>query len=188
MSLPRSLVLPAALTATAALLAAGPAQATTSALLRGPLAAGGTWTLRGEHTSIQKIKGICLHVSTTAADGSSPGEAVGCAAGSLRLAHNVLPVTGQTRSGATTTGYVLGALTVATGRKVRLTFADGRHATVSTHAAPRGWSTALGARVRYVGADLLGLGHGSTLRRVTVYDRRGHRVGGTGRVTASPLG
>lgn len=187
MSFRRSLVLPAALT-TSALLAAAPAHAATASLLTGPLAAGGTWTLSGEHQSIQGIKGVCLHVSTTAADGSSPGEAVGCAAGSLRLAHNVVPVTGQTRSGQTTTSYVLGALTISTGRKVRLTFADGRHATVSTHAAPHGWSTALGARVRYVGADLLGLGHGSTLRRVTVYDRRGHRVGGTGKITASPLG
>jgi hypothetical protein len=184
MSLSRSLLLTSVL---AGVLAAGPAQAATSSLLSGPLAAGGTWTLRGEHRSIQGIKGVCLHVAVTAADGTSPGEAVGCAAGSLKLAHNVLPVTGRTGSGATTTSYVLGALAVSTARRARMTFADGHHATVATHAAPRGWATALGAHVRYFGVDLLGIGHG-TLRSIAVYDRRGHRVGGTGRVTASPLG
>ena len=59
------------------------------------------------------------------ADGFNPGTGTGCAAGSLRAAGNVVPVSASSATGDTTTSYVVGGIVTAKARRVVVAFADG---------------------------------------------------------------
>ena len=82
----------ALLSATIAVLCAVPATATATPpagytpLSSGPLTGGGVWEFSIQRTKISGVKGVCLNLLPTAADGSSTGGGGGCVAGSLRAA------------------------------------------------------------------------------------------------------
>ena len=155
-------------------------------LVTGQLDGGGTWTLAGEHRGAEPLPAICLHLSATLPDGTSPGQAVACAAGVLHGLHGVMALTATSRSGGHVTTRLLGGLASSRARTVTLTFANGRHRTIATTRAPAGWGVEVSSHVSYFAADLCALSR-SSLRRVITYDNHHRRIGATSHIAAPPL-
>jgi hypothetical protein len=168
-------LIPAGLTVAALLAVAAPASAAGTTILSGPLAAGGTRTLGASHKTIGTVKGLCLELTPTLADGSSPGSGSGCAAGSLSVSHGVFPTSARFATGDTVTAYVVAGIVPSRARTVRVTYADGKCQRIATKAGPKAWSRVLGATVRSYGADALPVST-ATVKRIAGYDARGRRV------------
>jgi hypothetical protein len=161
----------------ALLFTAAPVSAAGTTVLSGPLAAGGSWTLVATHKNIGKLKGLCLELRPTQADGFSPGSGTGCAAGSLSVSKGVFPTTARFATGDTVTAYVVAGLVTSRARTVRVTYADGTRQRITTKAGPKAWSRVLGTTVRYYGADAQPVST-AAVKSVAGYDRRGRRVAG----------
>jgi len=137
--------------------------------------ANGTWTLSAERKTLNDIKGVCLTLQATFADGSTPGNGTGCGYGSLRVGGNILPVTITSASGDVKTTSLVGGIVTRRARTVRVTFTDGKRMTLRTKRPPKGLRTLLRARVRSYGGDALAVTT-ATVKRVVGYDARGRRV------------
>jgi hypothetical protein len=177
---PRSPLLLAGIAGAALAMTANPAVAAPTRILTGRLAAGGSWTLSGHHQSIGPSKGLCLNLDVVLADGSSPGTATGCAAGSLSAVHNVWTMSARS-AGTALTSYEVAGIVTSRARVVQVTFANGKRKRVRAKTGPRGWRRALGTRVRYFGFDALPATT-TTVKTVTAYDRHHRRVARSGEI------
>jgi hypothetical protein len=135
----------------------------------------GSWTLSAERSSAQGVKGVCLSLVATFADGTSPGNGGGCGYGSLRAGGNILPVTVTSAAGEVRTTSLVGGIVTRRARTVRVFFTDGRRMTLRTRRPPNGWRTLLRAQVRSFGGDVLPVTT-ANVKRVIGYDARGRRV------------
>jgi hypothetical protein len=141
----------------------------------GPLTGGGTWDFSAKRTSIQGVKGVCLDLTPTFADGSGPGGGGGCIAGSLKAAKGIGDVAVASKSGDTTTTSLVGGLVYSRARTVKITFVDGKVLKLKTKRPPKGWRRLLGSRVRYYAADALAV-TAAKQRKIAIYGRSGHRI------------
>jgi hypothetical protein len=149
-----------------ALGAVAPASAAGTRIIGGPLAAGGTWTLAAQHKKIGSLRGVCLDIVPTLADGTSPGTGSACTAGSLSAGGGIAPSYASFSSAGIVTSRA---------RTVKVTFSDGKQQRIATKAGPRAWRHVLGASVRYYGADALPVTT-AAVKRVAGYDAHGGRV------------
>jgi hypothetical protein len=141
----------------------------------GPLTGGGTWTFSAKRTSIQGVKGVCLDLTPTFADGSGPGGGGGCIAGSLKAAKGIGDVSIASKTGDATTTSLVGGLVYSRARKVKITFADGKVLKLKTRRPPEGWRRLLKSRVRYYAADALAV-TAAKQAKIAIYGRSGHRI------------
>lgn len=162
-------------TVLATLSLAGVADAKGTQVLNGSLAAGGAWQLSIYHQNIGTISGVCLDLAAQLADGTDQGTATGCAAGSLKVAHGILPLTSTARAGATVTSSLIGGVVTSKAHDVRITFANGHHLKLTTKPGPKAWRRVLKMNVRYFGGDLLPVSTGRVIS-ISAYDRHGHRL------------
>jgi hypothetical protein len=172
---PRRTLLVALAAAATAAVGAGPAAAQGTPVLSGGLAAGGSWNLSIYHQDIGAIKGVCIDLGATLADGTDQGTATGCAAGDLRVDHGILPLSSIARTGETQTSSVTAGIVTSKAHDVRLTFADGKHLKILTKPGPKAWRRVLKMNVRYFGADTLPTTT-AAVKSVSAYDRHGHRI------------
>jgi hypothetical protein len=145
-----------------------------TSLLTGPTA-NGTFELSAQKQQSAGLKGVCLDLSATFADGTSPGSGGGCAFGSLKAGGNILPVSTSSGSGDTKTSSLVGGLVVSRARTVRVRFADGKTLKVTTKAPPKAFRRLLGTRVRAFAGDALAV-TSARVSSVSGYDARGRRV------------
>jgi hypothetical protein len=136
----------------------------------------GRWELSAKHERLSGTRFLCLDLTQTFADGTSPGGGGGCFAGRLELRGNVAPVFTSAATGNRVTSSLIGGLVPSRARSVLVVFRDGARVPVRARPAVRGWSRLLGTRVRYFAADALAK-TAARPRRVLVYDRRGRRIG-----------
>ena len=169
----------ALLTATIAALCAVPAGAAPPAgytpLSRGPLTGGGVWEFSIQRTKLSGVKGVCLNLLPTAADGSSPGGGGGCLAGSLRAAKGIGNIGIHSEVGGTVKASLVGGIVYAKARRVKVTFADGKVLRLKTHRPPEGWRRLLKSRVRFFAGDALAV-TAAKATRIAIFDRKGHRI------------
>jgi hypothetical protein len=161
-----------ALSATPALAAPPPGF---TPLASGPLTGGGTWDFSIQRTNIQGVKGVCLDLTPTPADGSQPGGGGGCIGGSLHAAKGIGDVAVSTNIGGTTKYSLVGGLVYSRARTVKITFADGKVLKLKTKRPPAGWRRLLKSRVRYYAADVLGV-TAAKQAKIAIYGRSGHRI------------
>jgi hypothetical protein len=166
---------PLALAVAALLAAPGVASAQGTHLLDGPLAAGGTWQLSIHHEDMGSVSGVCIDLDTEPTDGSAGGTATGCAAGSLRVDHGLMPLVSTAHSGDTLTNAVIGGIVTAKAHEVRVVFKDGKHLKLAVKSGPKAWRHVLKMDVRYFGGDLMATST-SDVASVSAYDRHGHRL------------
>jgi len=136
----------------------------------------GGFELSAKHERIGGKPGICLDLSETFADGSSPGSGGGCFAGSLAAGGNIAPVATSASSGGAVTSSLVGGIVPAATRRVVVTFADGAKLTMKRPPRVTGWGRALGKRVRFYAADALAT-TAAAAKVVRAYDKRGKRIG-----------
>ena len=141
----------------------------------GPLTGGGTWDFSIKRNKIQGVKGVCLDLTPTFADGSGPGGGGGCIAGSLSAAKGIGDVAISSKTGETTTSSLVGGLVYSTARRVKITFADGKVLKLKTHRPPEGWRRLLKTRVRYYAADALAV-TAAKQAKIAIYNRKGQRI------------
>jgi hypothetical protein len=146
-------------------------------ILGGRTKSGGAWELSAQRTKLEGHSAVCLDLTETFADGTTPGAGGGCAAGQLRAGQNVFPVATSSKTGDQVTSSLVAGIVVSRARTVRIRFGDGKVLRLRTHTGPRGWNHLLGSSVRWYGADAL---QTSTARpvHVTLYDRHRRRIGG----------
>jgi hypothetical protein len=143
-----------------------------------PLAAGGSWDLSIYHQDIGSIKGVCIDLGATLADGTDHGTATGCAAGDLRVDLGIFPLSSITRTGETQTSSVIAGIVTSKAHDVRLTFADGKHLKILAKPGPKAWHRVLKMNVRYFGADVLPT-TATAVKSVSAYDRHDRRISRT---------
>jgi hypothetical protein len=131
--------------------------------------------MTARHQSIGSLKGLCVEVDATLADGSTPGTAGGCAAGSLRASNNIWTLSSRSSAGAALTSYVVVGIVTSRARRVTLTFRDGKHLRVATKPGPSAWRRQLGTSVRYFGVDAQPT-TAANVKSVSAYDRHGRRI------------
>jgi hypothetical protein len=141
----------------------------------GPLTGGGTWDFSAKRTSIQGVKGVCLDLTPTFADGSGPGGGGGCIAGSLKAAKGIGDVAISSKTGETTTTSLVGGLVYSRAKRVKITFADGKTLRLKTHRPPKGWRRLLKTRVRYYAGDALAV-TAAKQAKIAIFDKKGHRI------------
>jgi hypothetical protein len=169
----------ALLSATIVALCAVPATAAPpagyTALTSGPLTGGGTWDFSIKRTSISGVKGVCLDLTPTAADGSSTGGGGGCLAGSLRAAKGIGNVGIHSEVGGAVKANLVGGLVYAKARRVKVTFEDGKVLRLKTHRPPEGWRRLLKSGVRFFAGDALAVTP-AKVTKIAIFDRKGHRI------------
>jgi hypothetical protein len=146
-------------------------------ILTGRTAEGGSWALSADRSRLGGRPSVCLDLTATLADGTSPGGGGGCFSGSLRAGGNVAPAALSTRSGDTITSSLVGGIATYRARFARVKFANGKLLRIRTRLGPKGWRRALGTRIRFFAADALA----TTVARprsVVLLDAKGRRVGG----------
>lgn len=146
-------------------------------ILSGPASGGGSWELSADRSRLEGYPAVCLDLTPTFADGTSPGRGGGCFAGSLRPVGNVAPVAVSSKSGDTTTSNLVGGIATYRARMARVKFADGTVLDTRVRLGPRGWRRALGTRIRFFALDALG-DTTAQPRSVVLRNGRGRRVGG----------
>jgi hypothetical protein len=162
-------------------LVAAPATAAPERILGGRLAAGGHWTMTAVRKHISGAAGLCVTVHTTPARGARPTTTSSCVSGDLRADNGLWTFNARRGAGTRTRSSVVVGIVDSRARRVRLTFRDGKHENIRTRQGPPGWRRALAMRVRYFGADVLRASR-ATVKTVTAYDRRGHRIGSSGEI------
>jgi hypothetical protein len=136
----------------------------------------GQFELSAKHQRIGGDRGLCLDLSETFADGSSPGSGGGCFSGSLKAGGNVAPVSTTASAGGTVTSSLVGGIVPAATRRVVVRFADGAKLTIKHPLRVAGWGRALGVRVRYYAADALAT-TAAAPKAIRAYDGHGKRIG-----------
>src|SRR4051812_24325514 len=144
-------------------------------LTSGPLTGGGTWDFSIKRNKIQGVKGVCLDLTPTFADGSGPGGGGGCIAGSLSAAKGIGDVAISSKIGGTTRSSLVGGLVSSRARRVKITFADGKVLKLKTHRPPEGWRRLLKTRVRYYAGDALAV-TAAPQAKIAIYNRKGKRI------------
>lgn len=144
-------------------------------LASGPLTGGGTWDFSIKRNKIQGIKGVCLDLTPTFADGSGPGGGGGCIAGQLKATKGIGDVAISSRTGDTTTTSLVGGLVISRAVRVKITFVDGKVLKLKTKRPPKGWRRLLGTRVRYYAGDALAV-TAAGQAKIAIYGHRGHRI------------
>jgi hypothetical protein len=139
-------------------------------------APGGSWELAVDPDErLESLRGMCLDLSCSRAADGAGGNGNACTFGSLRAADDVVPVRTTMVEGGQPVANVIGGITRAAARRVRLTTADGHVLRLPTRrvaSVPR----LLGARVRFFGGDLFHLTPSAGLRRIELFDRPGRRI------------